>query len=54
MTGRSAIGLIIPIMDSKSNDMRDLFKRIAENPKIYIDYENENALGVPTNPDEGQ
>ncbi|OPZ77355.1 MAG: RNase II stability modulator [Alphaproteobacteria bacterium ADurb.Bin438] len=41
MIGRLAVGLIIPLMDSKHNDMRELFKRIAENPKIYIDYENE-------------
>jgi len=41
MVGKDAVGLIIPQIDSKSTDMRNLFHRIAENPKVYVDYENE-------------
>ena len=42
LIGKKIIGTLVPVKDSMGKNMKDLFERIKNNPRLYVDAENEN------------
>lgn len=42
LIGKNVIGFLVPAKDSRGNVQANIVERILNNPRLYIDYENEN------------
>lgn len=42
LIGKNLIGLLVPPRDSQGNELSNIIERIKNNPRLYLDYENEN------------
>ena len=42
LLGKNVIGFLVPQKDSRGNVLTNIIERITNNPRLYIDYENEN------------